>query len=274
MSTPELSVVIPTYARAEQALRAVDSALAQDVDLEVIVVDDGSPEPVVIDRQRVNVLRMPKNAGAAGARNAGVAAAKADWIALLDSDDVWTPSTLRPRLDAARSAGDTARTIWAGAFADVWPDGRRAVRIPKASAHVTDFASGCWMCPGSTALFMREAWQDTGGQDANLRRLEDYDWLLRWAAAGGRLEVHVSVAAEITRGGRASPSSIENAAVYLQGKHAALGGDITRRMKSYLALERATARWHAGDRIGGVRALALSWLLQPRLQAALEPFWR
>jgi len=274
MAAPELSVIVPTYGRAEDVVRAVDSALAQEVDAEVIVVDDASPQPIVISRDRVSVLRLSTNLGAAGARNAGVAAAKTEWIAFLDSDDIWTPGSLRQRLDAARAAHDADRTILVAGFADVWPDGRRAVRIPKASARLADFASGCWTCPGSTALLKREAWVRSGGQDATLRRLEDYDWLLRWIESGGRLAVHDSVAANITRGRRASPASIIEAAAYLRRKHAALPDPLIRRMKSYLALELGAARIHAGGNLAGVCALAWSWLLHPRLHAALEPFWR
>lgn len=270
---PELSVVIPTYGRAEPLERAVASALRQDVDLEVIVIDDASPTPIALSQDGARVVRLDANAGPAAARNAGVAAASADWIAFLDSDDVWLPETLRPRLDAARAGGDWARTIWAAGFADLWPDGRRAVRHPKPSMNSKAFASGCWMCPGSTALFHREAWLRIGEQDPHLRRLEDYDWLLLWAEAGGRLAVHDGTAAEITRGKRASPEAVAAAASYLRSKHASLPSDLKRRMESYLALELCAARLHAGDAVGGAGALLRSWLLHPRLHTPLERHW-
>lgn len=276
MGKPELSVIVPTYGRAEQALRAVKSALAQDIDLEVVVVDDGSPTPIEMDAgaPRVTIVRLENNQGAAAARNAGVAAAKAQWIALLDSDDVWPALSLRPRLDAARGAGDAGRTIWAAGFVDVWPNGRRgAVRRPKPSARATDFAAGCWSCPGSTALLSRAAWERSGGQDPALRRLEDYEWLFRWGLAGGRLEIHDGVGAEINRGWRAAPDLIAAAAAYVQTKHAAAPKTLTRRMESYLQLELAASLLRHGAGVGGVLALTRSWLLHPRLQAALEPFW-
>lgn len=275
MATPAISVVIPTYMRVEHTTRAVRSALAQDVDLEIVVVDDGSPAPIVlnVDDVRIQMIRLERNVGAAGARNAGVAVAKAQWIAFLDSDDVWTPQSLLARFDEARASGDASNTIWAAGFADVWPDGRRFVRIPKASARIADFVSGCWSCPGSTALFSREAWERSGGQDVALRRLEDYDWLIRWGKAGGRLAVYEGVAAEISRGRRALPIAIGEAEAHLRAAHSGLPGPLLRRMECYLQLELAASRFHEGDGVGGAFALARSWALHPRLQVALEPFW-
>lgn len=273
MGTPEISVIIPTFGRADRVVLAADSVLAQDADVEVVVVDDGSPQPIRMKRERVSVLRLAANQGAAAARNEGVAAARADWIAFLDSDDVWTANSLRVRLDAARAASDPARTIWAAGFADIWPNGMRRTRVPKPSADIADAVSACWTCPGSTALLSRDAWRRSGGQDPRLRRLEDYDWLLRWIASGGQLAVHEGVAAEIARGARASPAAINEAAVYLRKKHARLSGRLMRRMRSYLALERAAAELGARNVIGGAAALAESWLLHPRAQVELEPFW-
>lgn len=272
---PEISVIVPTYGRAETTARAVRSALAQDVALEVVVVDDGSPAPFAFDGDaRVSIVRLAQNSGAAAARNAGVAAAKAGWLAFLDSDDVWAPVSLRPRFAAARVAPEPERTIWGAGFVDVWPDGRRGARIPIANADPLTFASGCWSCPGSTALFSRAAWEKSGGQDAALRRLEDYDWLLRWGAGGGRLAIDKTIAAEITRGGRALPETAAAAAALLRSKHAHVAENVRRRMEGYLALEMGASLLHAGRPVAGTLALTRSWLLHPRLRTALEPFWQ
>lgn len=272
MGVPELSVVIPAFGRQRELVRAVRSALAQDVDLEVVIVDDGSPEPLRADTERASIVRLEANRGAAAARNAGVAAARGAWIAFLDSDDVWPAGSLRTRFDAARGARDDA-CIWACAFTYVWPDGRREQRTPRGSAVVRDFASGCWSCPGSTALLSRAAWARSGGQDENLRRLEDYEWLLRWGGSGGRLAVHPEPGAEIQRSGRAAPDVIATAAHAILRKHDDAPAPLKVRMQSYLQLELAAARLGHGDIVGGGVALAHSWLLKPRLQAALEPFW-
>lgn len=277
MPKAEISVIIPTFGRAQATEGAIRSVLAQDVDLEIVVVDDGSPTAFVLEEgdDRVSVLRLDENRGAAAARNAGVAKATADWIAFLDSDDAWIAHSLRARLDAALSSSSNADcTIWAAGFADLWPDGRRNVRVPKESTRLIDFASGCWSCPGSTALLSRAAWERSGGQDTNLRRLEDYDWLLRWAGAGGRLAVHPSIAAEICRGDRATPQTIIAAANYLRRKNANSPEAVRQRIEAYLQLELCAAYLHAGATLSSGMALARSWLLRPRLRVALEPFWR
>lgn len=273
VSSPELSVIIPTYGRAEQTAAAVRSALAQDVDLEVVVVDDGSDPPLQMEERRVRIIRLAKNKGVAAARNAGASAASAPWLAFLDSDDIWPTGSLRPRLAAARAAVGPERTIWAAGFLDVYADGRRRIRMPKPSADPKDFASGSWMCPGSTALLSREAWKSSGGQDEALRRLEDFDWLFRWNVAGGRLAIYSGVGAHITRGGRGDLGDVERAVARLRAKHTHVPEGLKRRMESYFQLELGVARLHRGAAASGVLALAYSLLLHPRLQPSLERFW-
>lgn len=91
--TPSISVVIPTYNRAATVGAAIRSVLAQDSPPdEIIVVDDGSTdrtEEVLAEfGDALQVLRKP-NGGVSSARNAGVRLARSEWIAFLDSDDVW-----------------------------------------------------------------------------------------------------------------------------------------------------------------------------------------
>lgn len=103
-ATPSISVVIPTYNRAALLTRAIASALEQTCPpSEVIVVDDGSSddtrERCAEIGDRIRYIRIP-NGGVATARNAGIAQARGDWIALLDSDDWWEPSKLETQMAA------------------------------------------------------------------------------------------------------------------------------------------------------------------------------
>ncbi|MGK7947909.1 MAG: glycosyltransferase family 2 protein [Xenococcaceae cyanobacterium] len=93
MKTPLLSIIIPTYNRPQLLPRAVESALAQTVeDIEVIVVDDASPEPVQLsEHPKLRVIRLPINSGGSVARNTGAKAAKGRWISFLDDDDTLLP---------------------------------------------------------------------------------------------------------------------------------------------------------------------------------------
>src|SRR5262245_1919419 len=100
MSTPTVSVVIPVYARAAFVGAAVDSVLAQTFpSFEIVVVDDGSTdrsrEIIRAYRDpRVRLICHPHNRGIPAARNTGIDAARGDYVAFLDSDDIAYPNRL------------------------------------------------------------------------------------------------------------------------------------------------------------------------------------
>jgi glycosyltransferase involved in cell wall biosynthesis len=213
-----VSVVIPVYERQALGERALHSARSQDVDgMEIVLVDDGSdpafrvPADLAADA-RIRVIRHEKNRGAGRARDTGVASARGAWIAFLDSDDYWLPGTLGPRLELAERAfaasGDSMVAYAAGFVLDRRMDGEhhQETRIPLPSADIDDFLSGCWFAHGSTALLRREAFARVGESDPGLQRFEDYDWFVRFALAGGRLEVwpHVAAVVEVTKKPRVS----------------------------------------------------------------------
>src|SRR5437764_416053 len=104
---PELSVVIPTAGRPALVVRAVGSVLAQTLrDLEVIVVVDGLDPPseaalAALADPRLRMIVNPRSVGPGEARNVGVAAARAPWVAFLDDDDEWLPEKAARQLAAA-----------------------------------------------------------------------------------------------------------------------------------------------------------------------------
>ena len=104
MTTPLLSVVIPTWNRAPLVCEAVESALSQRLgQVEVIVVDDGSTDDTanVLTRNfgaRIHLLRLPSRRGVGAARNAGIQIASGELLAFLDSDDLWLPGKLEAEL--------------------------------------------------------------------------------------------------------------------------------------------------------------------------------
>ena len=93
---PLFSVIIPTYGRPRWLSEAVGSVFAQtEQDFELIVVDDASPEPVIVPSDpKLRVVRRDDNGGAAAARNSGVAAARGRYLTFLDDDDLYTPDRL------------------------------------------------------------------------------------------------------------------------------------------------------------------------------------
>ncbi|MGA7301658.1 MAG: glycosyltransferase family A protein, partial [Candidatus Sulfotelmatobacter sp.] len=105
MKNPKVSVVIPTYNRAGTVPRAIESVLAQTfTDLEVIVVDDGSSDDTgkVLGEMFGERIRYfaQVNQGASIARNRGIEEARGEWIAFLDSDDLWEKEKLEWQLKA------------------------------------------------------------------------------------------------------------------------------------------------------------------------------
>lgn len=95
-----VSVIVPTYNRANYIGEAIDSLMVQDIadcDLEIIVVDDGSKdnteEVVRSYGERVRYIRQ-ENQGVGVARNRGIEEARGEWVAFLDSDDRWLPFKL------------------------------------------------------------------------------------------------------------------------------------------------------------------------------------
>lgn len=106
MDHPLLSIIIPSYNRPHLLMRAVQSALNQTIDsFEVIVVDDGSPEPVALPSDpRLRTIRLPENRGTAAARNAGAKAAQGHWITYLDDDDQLFPEMAKLSLEALENS--------------------------------------------------------------------------------------------------------------------------------------------------------------------------
>ncbi len=106
MSTkPRYSIVIPTYNRAASVEQTLQSCFDQSFEnIEIVVVDDGSSDNTLevlnaIDDPRLVVVAQD-NAGPAAARNHGMRVARGDYIAFLDSDDVWYPQFIQQAQDA------------------------------------------------------------------------------------------------------------------------------------------------------------------------------
>lgn len=183
---PLVGVVIPTYNRADLVLRAVRSVLGQTWrDLDLVVVDDGSTDGTVdrlaaIDDPRLRVIAQA-NGGVARARNRGLAEARGDWVAFLDSDDRWHPEKLARQMAVMLTA--PARTGFCHTGLEiVLADG--LVEAP-ATAEGRIFEA-CLLdnpvrAPTSSGVVRREAVDAVGGFDPALPAIEDWDWLQRLA---------------------------------------------------------------------------------------------
>ena len=118
---PLVSVIMPAYRCAGTIGAAVDSVLCQQVPLELIVINDCSPDNVeeVLSAyrsdERVTVITNEENMGAAKSRNRGVSLARGKYVAFLDSDDCWTPGKLSAQVEVLEQTGSvlccTAREL-------------------------------------------------------------------------------------------------------------------------------------------------------------------
>jgi glycosyltransferase involved in cell wall biosynthesis len=208
------SVVVPLWNNRETIAAAIDSALAQTYrDFELIVVDDGATDgsPAIVagyDDPRIRMLAQD-NAGAGAARNAGMAAARADWIAFLDADDLWLPDHLA-ELDRLRADFPEAGLIGTS-YIQGWPDGR--YRAPRARAvrheeinYFERVAAGEHVLWTSSAAVPRRN-LETVGDFGSGRMGEDTRYWLRIA-----LELPVAVSTRRTAVYRTSPNGLTAAA--------------------------------------------------------------
>lgn len=183
---PRVSVVLPTYNRAGVLARAVRSVLAQsESDLELIVVDDASTDetPRVLagfDDPRLRVLHHAVRRGGAAARNTGLAAAHADWVAFQDSDDEWLLDKLARQLAVAAQDPDLGAVY----CAFVRLGGDTATRTPAAKIE----RRAGWLhaeilrdsfISTQTLLVRRAALDAVGGFDTALPRFQDWELMMR-----------------------------------------------------------------------------------------------
>ena len=278
-----ISVIIPVYNRQASAIRALQSASAQQVErgqtLEIILVDDASDPPLDVGSlANTRVIRLDRNAGPAAARNRGIGSSQGEWIAFLDSDDLWRPDKLARQMALVSgwpADADKAKLGVACGFYHPNRSSRRLeYRLPATAASVLEFASGCWIAPGSTLLLHRTAFDATGLFDERLRRLEDYDWLLRFGMAGGRIEVADYPGAIIAPSGLANSQIVAECvrlldAKYGAGKEIELRRPAWSRFAAYLALERGVADFGSGRPASGLQHVVHSLLLSPRWRPRL-----
>lgn len=192
----KVSVVIPTYNRALDVVRAARSALAQTLPPhQVIVVDDGSTDhTAALVRELpspVQYIAKP-NGGVSSARNLAFQHVTGDYVALLDSDDHWDPRWLETAvraIEAVPGAGAACCTRLRG----VLPDGTElGVSPPKPGLvngiiRLPDLLLGGMM--GSNVVLRTEARQAAGDFDTTLKTGEDIDFALRVAATTPIVEV-------------------------------------------------------------------------------------
>jgi glycosyltransferase involved in cell wall biosynthesis len=182
---PTVTVVIPVFNRPAQVDRAIRSVLAQTYqDFEIVVIDDGSTDETTavvaaFEDPRITLIRHERNRGGSAARNTGIRAGTAPYIAFLDSDDEWLPTKLERQLEVFGRSGDQLGLVYTGADR-VEADGTVQRHIPRAIANLP-FALLTENVIGETSLGMvrRSAFDVTGVFDESLPAAQDMDMWLR-----------------------------------------------------------------------------------------------
>jgi glycosyltransferase involved in cell wall biosynthesis len=262
------SVVIPTFNRARMVVNAVESALQQTCPpLEIIVVDDGSTDDTAERlgpyRDRIQYVYQP-NRGASAAQNAGITYARAPWIAILASDDMWLPTKLQEQFEALEELGPE----FGACFTD-------CVYVGESLSAVSNFRRGGLNCEAdhrpldepltyvlgrNPALFVqsmlisRDVLDRVGHFDERLVVGEDTDLILRLALRT-RICVVRAVLVRIDR----SPSNARLSSLFLRPDDR-LFACVEHRYEKWLSLPEVVADRGLRARLGAdLRDLYYTW---------------
>ena len=198
-TSPLVSIIIPAYNVANFIVETLDSVFAQTfTNFEVIVVNDGSPDTDQFERSlepyldRVTYLKQ-ENLGASVARNAGLLAARGEFVAFLDADDIWLPAYLAEQIEFICERGCDLACADAEFFGDPKSAGQTYMTTLMDSAPASGDITFRELVVAERSLITsgivarREPIMQVGLFDESLRNAQDFDLWLRLAARGARL---------------------------------------------------------------------------------------
>lgn len=184
-NNPNVSVIIPTYNRAELLKRAIDSVLRQTYnDYELIVVSDGSNDQTdkvvaAYTDPRIMYLKHEKPKGASATRNTGIRIAKGKYVAFLDDDDEWLPQKLEIQVPIIEKSSSKVGLIYA--WMEYYENGKSIkIHTPSIKGNVFEEMldkQAIGGCP--TIIIKREVIERIGYFDEHLLRGNDGDYWRR-----------------------------------------------------------------------------------------------
>jgi len=188
---PLVSVIVPAWNSERTLLETLQSVSAQShANLEIVIVDDGSTDRTAAVAQgfcqsepRARLIQT-QNMGVSCARNRGIAEARADWVAPIDSDDLWHPTKIEKQLRKALGASGKMGFVYCW-HRQIDEDGRVLASGPSLALKGRVFSRFAYINPvanGSAPLFSRRALVEVGGYDEDLPPYEDPMVQLRIAA--------------------------------------------------------------------------------------------
>lgn len=278
---PTLSVIIPAFNSETTIKRAVDSVLSQTMsNYELIVVDDASTDKTLgiisaIDSSSISVIRHTSNRGAAAARNTGIKAARGHWIAFLDADDSWPRDKLERQLNTlTRSPRRFVASVTGFALHKGGNSNLVHLHIEPENVR-REILFGCAVSPGSTLMIERSVYDGVGLLDENMRRLEDWDWLLRFSEQHTLLCIPEPLADIYLTDGSATglerrEAAIMNAIELIESHHLPrlASSNERRQLRSSLLVERAASHYRRGEHFLAAYLTARAFSVYPIRNAA------
>jgi len=186
-----ITIIIPTYNRADLIIRSVNSILNQSYDnFKIIIVDDCSTDNTkeiilpLTHTQQVLYYKTERNFGPATARNLGAQIADTEWIAFNDSDDVWHPDKLQKQIDYSLSRPECDliytgyRGIHHNGVITTTPD-RDTISILEGDIYSSLLVRNSIGAP--TILVRRDEYIKSGGFDKSYKCLEDWEFVIRFS---------------------------------------------------------------------------------------------
>ena len=189
---PLVSVIVTTYRGTDTVKRAVESVLSQTYrNIEVIVVDDNglkteaqvATQAIVKEfhNQKIRYIAHPMNKNGSAARNTGIKAAKGEYIALLDDDDVFRKDKIERQVMALQEHGPEYAVCYTGMLIH-FQDGREIESLQTFEGNIFPEIIGRQVeAPSSVLLFRKSAAIEIGCFDESFRRHQDWEFLDRMA---------------------------------------------------------------------------------------------
>lgn len=278
-----ISVVVPTYNHGALLLETLDSVFAQTFeDYELIVVNDGSPDDTaellrpLVETDRIVYLEQ-QNAGVAAARNRGLQAARGEYIAFLDDDDLWPVDKLAWQARVLDTNPEVVLVY--GRYAQLRADGElqpdRTSGFPSGAVY-REFRRRNWIHSIGQTLMRTDAVRAIGGFDPRIWGADDWELYIRLARAGSfEFHDHVSLHYRL-HGNNASRSAIQHVRGHFRVVRRHIGWNLPLLASNHRAaaayfvpnlIEYAVERHECGDDLQALKGCGMALAFRPGLLA-------
>jgi glycosyltransferase involved in cell wall biosynthesis len=257
-----VSVIIPVYNVEKYIYETIKSVLAQTYqDFEIIIVDDESPDNSIeicrsFNDSRIKIIQQ-KNRGLAGARNTGIRHSQGNYIALLDSDDLWLPEKLEQQVDYLENHPQVGVTFCPAGFIDDDGTPSGMYQHPK----LTNITVSCLLQSnvigsGSTPMIRREVFEAIKFQENLYGETEDFYFDEHFRRSED-LECWIRIVLQT----QSKIEGISEPLVYYRVNPNSLSSDLMTQFQSWQQVVRKVSTY-APDLINEIESLATAYQLR------------